>query len=307
MKHLFIFLLLSSICLPLLVCSQTEARVDTFRLFYLGGQSNMDGYGFNKELPDSLDMTYRDTWIFHGNTRPDDQPGGGEGLWAPLKPGHGVGFTSNGKTNHLSDRFGVELSFARALQRLYPGEQVALIKYSRGGTSIDSAAAGSAGCWEPDYGGHRGINQYDHFLATVRHAMADEDINDDGRKDCLIPQGIIWMQGESDAAFTEGIARRYYPHLKRLMDLMRATFRRDDLPVVIGKISDSWNARDGKVWDHGDLVQYAQEKFARQDACAAIVRTTRYYDYSDPWHYNSEGYIDLGGEFARAIYRLNGK
>ncbi|HKL38856.1 MAG TPA: sialate O-acetylesterase [Bacteroidales bacterium] len=307
MKHIFIFLLLSLIYSPLAVFSQTEARVDTFRLFYLGGQSNMDGYGFIEELPDSLNKTFQHTWIFHGNSLPDDQPGGGKGLWAPLKPGHGAGFTSDGKENSLSGRFGVELSLAGTLQRLYPDEQIALIKYSRGGTSIDSAAAGSAGCWEPDYRGHSGINQYDHFLATVRHAMADEDINDDGRKDCLIPQGIIWMQGESDAAFTQEIAGHYYAHLKRLMNLMRATFRQDDLPVAVGKISDSWNDKDGKVWDHGDLVQYAEEKFVRQDAFAAIVRTTRYYDYSDPWHYDSEGYIDLGGQFARAIYRLNGE
>lgn len=302
-----IFLLLLSICAPGVVFSQSEGQVDTFRLFYLGGQSNMDGYGFNEALPDSLDKTYSRTWIFHGNSQPDDQPGGGEGVWAPLKPGHGVGFTSNGETNHLSGRFGVELSLAQNLQRLYPGEKIALIKYSRGGTSIDSLAAGDFGCWEPDYRGGNGMNQYDHFLATVRNALVDEDINDDGRKDRLIPQGIIWMQGESDAALTEAIARRYHGHLKRLMDLMRATFSRDDLPVVIGKISDSWNDKDGKVWDHGDLIQYAQEKFVREDACAAIVRTTRYYDYSDPWHYDSAGYIDLGGEFARAIYRLNGE
>lgn len=302
-----IFLLLLSICVSGVVFSQTDSQIDTFRLFYLGGQSNMDGYGFNKELPDSLNKSFQPTWIFHGNSLPDDQPGGGEGLWAPLSPGHGVGFASDGEENRLSDRFGVELSFAQALQRLYPDEKIALIKYSRGGTSIDSLAAGDFGCWEPDYRGRRGINQYDHFLATLRHALADEDINDDGRKDCLIPQGIVWMQGESDAAFTEAIARRYHDHLKRLMDLMRATFSRDDLPVVVGKISDSWNDKDGKVWEHGDLIQYAQEKFVREDACAAIVRTTRYYDYSDPWHYDSAGYIDLGGEFARAIYRLNGE
>lgn len=307
MKHRLIFLLWLSICVPGVVFSQSEGRVDTFRLFYMGGQSNMDGYGYSAELPDTLNKTFRDTWIFHGNTLPDDQPGGGEGLWAPLSPGHGVGFASDGEENRLSNRFGVELSFAQALQHLYPGEKIALIKYSRGGTSIDSLAAGDFGCWEPDYRGRSGINQYDHFLATVCNALADEDINEDGRPDRLIPQGIIWMQGESDAAFTGEIARRYHGHLKRLMDLMRAAFRKDDLPVVIGKISDSWDDKDGKVWEHGDLIQYAQEKFVREDDCAAIVRTTRYYHYSDPWHYDSAGYIDLGGEFARAIYRLNGE
>lgn len=61
---------------------------------------------------------------------------------------------------------------------------------------IDSMAAGDFGCWEPDYRGETGINQYDHYLATVRHAYGVEDINGDGRKDLLIPQGMgSWRPG----------------------------------------------------------------------------------------------------------------
>lgn len=280
-------------------------KTDTVRVFYLGGQSNMDGYGYNKDLPLSLSKTLKDIWIFHGNPVGDDLSGGGLGIWEALNPGHGVGFQSDGRSNMLSDRFGVELSLAVRLQELYPGERIALIKYSRGGSSIDSLATGSFGCWEPDYQGSKGINQYDHFLETVRKAMNTADINGDGKNDILIPSGIVWMQGESDAGFTEEIASRYYVNLKRLMDLIRASFRLDDLPVVIGKISDSWNDPvDDKVWDHGEVVQYAQEKFSRTDANAAIVRSTRYYKYSDPWHYDSEGYIDLGKKFAESLYEL---
>ncbi len=50
-----------------------------------------------------------------------------------------------------------------------------------------------------------------------------------------------------------------------------------------------------------------QEKFAVTDENATIVRSTRYYKYSDPWHYDSDGYIDLGVKFADAIYQLNKK
>lgn len=283
-----------------------DTAPDTFRVYYLGGQSNMDGYGYNKDLPEVLKKNNKKVWIFQGNSLGDDLPHGGLGIWAPLQAGHGVGFTSDGVRNEYSDRFGVELSMASSLQKYYPGEGIAFIKYSRGGSSIDSLATGKFGCWEPDYQGSTGINQYDNFLTTVRGAMSKSDINGDGIKDVLIPTGIVWMQGESDASFTEEIANNYYKNLKRLMDLIRASLRYDDLPVVIGKISDSWNDRvDGKVWDHGELVQYAQEKFARQDARAAIVRTTRYYKYSDPWHYDSDGYLDLGEKFAEALYELS--
>jgi len=61
---------------------------------------------------------------------------------------------------------------------------------------------------------------------------------------------------------------------------------------------------DGKVWDHAELVQYAQEKYARTDGNAVIVRDTRYYKYSEPWHYDSEGYVDLGKRFAEALHKL---
>ncbi|MEN8125412.1 MAG: sialate O-acetylesterase [Bacteroidota bacterium] len=305
MKQLVLVILILFLIPSIAISQQVEK--ETIRLFYLGGQSNMEGYGQNSELHDSFKTEFKNVWIFHGNPTPDEKENGGLGKWDVLKPGHGVGFSSDGINNKLSDRFGIELSFAKKLQELYPNEKIALIKYSRGGSSIDSLAAGQFGSWEIDYSGTNGINQYDNFLVTIKEALKTKDIDGNGKDDLLIPSGIIWMQGESDAAYTEEIANRYYSNLKRLMDLMRASFYTDDLAVVLGKISDSWNVKDGKVWEYGELVQYAQEKYAKTDKNAAIVRSTRYYKYSDPWHYDSNGYIDLGVKFAEAVYLLNKK
>ena len=121
------------------------------------------------------------------------------------------------------------------------------------------------------------------------------DINGDGVEDVLIPRGIIWKKGESDADKTEQIANQYYSNLKRLMDLMKAAFRDDDLPVVIGKISDSGDDTDGKVWGFGELVQYSQEKFAATEPNAAIVRTTNNYKYSDKYHKEGVSIVLLNG------------
>lgn len=296
MKKLLILLVL-----PFTVLAQSK-KVDSVKVFYLGGQSNMDGYGYNKDLPKSLSKEFKDVWIFHGNPTKDERTDGGKGIWSPLTSGHGRGFSSNGKENKLSDRFGIELSFAKKLQELYPNQKIALIKYSRGGTSIDTLG-NRTGNWDHNFRGKTGKNQYDYFLETVKNAYAQTDIDGDGIRDVLVPSGIIWMQGESDAT-SEEIALRYYDHLTTLMNLIRATFRIDDLPVVIGKISDSWNNKQGKVWKYGELIQAAQEKFVLKDKKAAIVRETRYYKYSDPYHYNSEGYIDLGNKFAEALERL---
>lgn len=298
------FLAFTLLVIITLLDAKAQQPTEEWKLFYLGGQSNMDGYGYVNELPDSLNKTYENVYIFHGNMDQDGGENGGMGIWTQLKPGHGTGFSSDGKKNNYSDRFGVELSFADFLIKKYPNQKIAIIKYSKGGTSIDSTASGRFGSWDPDFQSKNGINQYDHFLSTLRHAFAKNDIDEDGKPDNLVPQAILWMQGESDG-HTEAVASRYYQNLKRLMGLQRAALRVDNLPIIIGKISDSWNAKDdGLVWDHGNLVQHAQEKFVREDPNAAIVRTTRYYKYSDPWHYDSAGYIDLGFQFALEWYKL---
>lgn len=298
-------LTLIALLLPFIGTCQQVKR-DSIRVFYLGGQSNMEGFGKNAEIPDSIASSLNNVWIFHGNPAPDEDISGGLGKWAKLTPGHGRGFAYDGKENKLSDYFGPELSFAKKLQEYYPNEKIAIIKYSRSGTSLDSLAARKYGSFEPDYRGKNGINQYDHFLKTVRLAFDAKDIDNDGIEDYLIASGIIWMQGESDA-FEEEIANRYFANLKRLMDLIRATLHHDDLPVVIGKISDSGNNKAGKVYKFAEIVQFAQEKYASTDQNARIVRSTQTYEYNDLWHYDTSGYIDLGEKFADAIYLLNKK
>ena len=150
--------------------------------------------------------------------------------------------------------------------------------------------------------GRNGINQYDHFLATIRHAYADTDIDDDGEADRLIPAGIAWMQGESDATATVEIANKYEANLARLMNLIRAALRTDDLPVVIGRIS--YSRKTPPTWKHGEIVRAAQAAYAKNDSNAAIVTATDSYGYSDFAHYDSKGYIALGKEFADALAGL---
>ena len=283
----------------------SAASATDFHVYYLGGQSNMDGYGYVDQLPAELNKPVDGVYIFHGNTAPDAGPVDGRGVWSPLKPGHGVGFTSDGQTSNYSQRFGAELTLGRRLKEIYPDRNIAFVKYSRGGTSIAIEAARHFGCWDPDFtggdGDGKGINQYDHFLATVRYATAHQDIDGDGTDDRLIPSGIVWMQGESDAG-NQDIADRYEANLKRLMDLIRAVWRADDLRVVVGRISDSGNDKsDGKVWDFGNVVRAAQKNFCDKDINAALVTSTDRYDYSDPWHYDTAGYIDLGIQFANAL------
>jgi len=136
--------------------------------------------------------------------------------------------------------------------------------------------------------------------------MAAGDIDGDGRKDILIPSGILWMQGESDAN-NDYATSIYKQNLAMLVDSIRTVFSAPGMPVAIGRISDSHNDADSLVWTWGDKVRDAQAAFVAEDGNAALVTSTDGYSYSDPWHYNSEGYIDLGKKFAEAIAGLRNR
>lgn len=274
-----------------------------YKVFFLGGQSNMAGFGFVNELPDSLNKKLDGIYIFHGNIADDNSPVDGKGIWSQLQPGHGQGFKHIDGKNVYSDRFGLELTFGLTLNNLFPKDNIALIKYCKGGTSLDKIAP-SYGTWDPDYNDSTGFNQYDNFLATLNNAFSDNDIDGDGEVDKLVPSGIIWMQGESDA-YVKDSAPLYFENLSTLAKLIRAAFRNNDLPIVIGKIADSgikYNKQ--KVHIALEIVQTAQDLFVLTDKNAALVNSTLSYDFLDRFHYNTEGYIDLGKQFAYSVYNL---
>ena len=102
MKQKVIILLVIGL-LPTLVMSQ-EKEKDTIKVFYLGGQSNMEGFGYNAELPENLNQEFKNVWIFHGNPVPDENPTGGQGKWDTLKPGHGIGFSGYKNKNKRLNR-----------------------------------------------------------------------------------------------------------------------------------------------------------------------------------------------------------
>ncbi len=288
----------------------SNLRAEEFLLFYLGGQSNMEGFGTVAELPQKINRPVENVYIYHTQSTHDRKEFPSKTVWQVLKPGHGTDYRAEGEDIHLSPRFGAELSFALEMKKLYPGKKIAIIKYARNGSSIsaDSSAKQRWGCWEPDFDEGTGelddVNQYDHFLATLRDALQVQDIDNDGVADTLAPQGIVWMQGESDATASQEVAKAYGANLKRLMDLMRAAFREDDLPVVVGQISDSGQNARGRLWTHLEIVQTQQQLFAQNDAAASIVQTTENYKYSDPAHYDTAGYLDLGRQFARSLHIL---
>ena len=264
----------------------------------------MEGFGYVSELPSEWAGPADRVVIYTGRITEDGKPADGAGLWAPLQPGHGVGFVTDGKVNNYSDRFGPELAFGRRMAELNPDHGIAIVKYSKGGTALLEGGSGY-GNWEPDSEAGGGINQYDHALATLRNALAQSDIDGDGEADTLVPAGIAWMQGEADAYEDPVAARAYRQNLKRMMDLFRAALRTDDLPVVLGRIIDSERDEDGLLMDYSPVVQAAQEEYTAGDRCAALVDISEGIAWSDDWHYDTAAYIRLGKAFAEALHALS--
>ncbi len=280
-----------------------SAEAKTYQVYYLGGQSNMAGYGNNAELSEPYISAQSAVRIFNGNPAGDFSNGGGRGIWDALQPGYGRKFKSDGKDNHHSDFFGPELGFGHRITELHPDKHIAIIKYALGGSALGYGVGNN---WYPDYRRGNGINQYDHAMKTFQQAFAVRDIDGDGEVDTLIPAGIIWMQGESDAYDSEVVANQYLQNLKNIMALLRAALRAPDLPVVIGKITDSHNdPEDGLRMNWGHIVQHAQMVFEQEDACADLVTVTESFQHlDDGWHYHSDDYITLGKAFAESVYKL---
>lgn len=299
-------------CVLLAGCGKAPTRLSTeggttYKVYYLGGQSNMDGLGRVDELPEGLAEKVAQVPIFHGDPADDGAEDGGVGFWQPLRPGHGAGYRSDLDSADHTERFGPELSFAAAMIDAHPDEKIALVKYSRGGTALVHGASGY-GSWDPDFLEGNRRNQYDHALTAIDLAMAPQDIDGDGNIDRLVPAGIVWMQGESDAVHTEETARRYLDNLTRMMGYLRAAFRSDGLPVVIGKLKDSGDTPETRVMPFGPLVQQHQAAFVEADSCAALVKVTEGFDeMPDGWHFVSEDYLRLGKAFAQAMVALEGR
>ena len=129
-------LAIAVIATALLFSTTTGGEATVYKLYFLGGQSNMVGYGYTEELPIDLNQEIGGVMIFEGRAAFDDDRRGGIGVWRTLTPGHGFGVETDGRSVRLSDRFGPELSFGHTLSSKMPDSRIALVKYALGGSGL---------------------------------------------------------------------------------------------------------------------------------------------------------------------------
>lgn len=131
----------------LAACASVEAPdgagvPSVHRVYFLGGQSNMEGFGFTAEFSEQEREPAERVTIYSGRMVEDGQDGGGVGVWEPLEPGYGTGFSTDGKFNALLDRIGPELALGRRMSEGEPDANFAIIKCARGGSALVSVLSG---------------------------------------------------------------------------------------------------------------------------------------------------------------------
>lgn len=263
----------------------------------------MMGYGLAMDLDPLLKYPAKNIYMFAGHPAFDNDRRGGAGVWGPLEPGTGLGYKSNGRVSLYSHRFGPELAFGHTLYRLKNNTPIALIKYANGQTANTDKTDSSS--WAPYYNDGNGINQFDHFLTTVRQAFSVQDIDLDGEVDNLIPRGIIWMQSELDTVPNTSEQDAYYHRIRQLMKLFRTALRNDRIPIVIGSLSNSPNrVKDGKTVPL-NRARAGQEKFVKEDTCTLLITAFEHDEpVADGQYYRSDAYLRLGELFAKAMHHL---
>lgn len=246
-----------------------------YDVYLLAGQSNMDGRGLVGELTQDQRRPVEHVIIFYRNP-----PFSSEG-WKPLIPGYSVAPGYHGSLP--SGTFGPEVGFARALLKYQPKGSFALIKGSKGNTSLVKD-------WDPGIRNHSDSQGfcYRNFLSTI--ALATAALTKDGST--LTIRGLLWHQGEND----EGSATAdYQRRLSIFIARLREDLQQPELPVAVGEIFDN-----GKR----DSVRAAQRAVAASMRGVVFVPTSDLRTYDGGTHFDAANQLILGERFADSLVRL---
>lgn len=254
------------------------ARAGThYDLYLLAGQSNMDGRG------KAADLTPQQREVAHAIIFYRNPPAASDG-WKPLMPGYSV--APGYKGTLPSPTFGPEIGFAIQMLKDRPDQPIALIKGSKGGTSL-------AHDWKPGKAGEPKTQGpcYRNFIETIHLARKDLE----ARGDTYTLRGILWHQGESDDKAT---ADQYQQMLTTFIARIREDLGQPDLPFVIGEVYDNGQR---------DAVRAAQRATAKAVPHVAFVSAEGLKTWDHGTHFDAESQLTIGARFADALTKLIGK
>ncbi|TWT75238.1 sialate O-acetylesterase [Allorhodopirellula solitaria] len=268
-------LLLRLLVVAILSASASLGAAEDYDVYLLAGQSNMDGRGLASQLSPEQQAPIDQAIIYYRNVlRSSDG-------WQQLGPGFSVPPRFKGELP--SPTFGPELGFAHSMVQGKPDLQLALIKGSKGGTSLRSD-------WKPGVKGDRESQgpRYRDFIDTIE--MATKQLRQRG--DSFTIRGMLWHQGESDS---KSSAETYHRRLNELITRIREDVGVPNMPVVVGEVFDN-----GKR----DSVRAAIQSVAAESSTVGLVSADG-TNTSDPGtHFDAESQLLLGQRFSTAMSAL---
>ncbi|MGJ8643637.1 MAG: sialate O-acetylesterase [Luteolibacter sp.] len=283
------------ISLCLLALSYT-AQATHYRVYLLGGQSNGSGRGDAAELSvpplDTHGLAAPQTDVLFYWHKTQVTPNGNliQDTWLDLQPGSGHGVNS---PSSFDVEFGSELSFGRDMADANPSVNIAIIKYTEGGTNLHTQWSASG-------------TQYATFVATVQAALSA--LTTDGHTYEL--GGMIWVQGEADTGNTTN-ANAYQANLTSLIERVRKDVGSSEsstftLPFLISGLSDSQYSDITTLGSGPYIVRQAQETVAATERQSAFVNTDGFSTYGTV-HFDATGQIAIGQACATQMLALEAK
>ena len=246
-----------------------------FDLYLLAGQSNMDGRGQASDLT-KQQRTPSDRAVIYYRNPPHSSEG-----WRPLAPGYSI--APGYKGSLPSPTFGPELGFIAHLSKTEPKKRFALIKGSKGGTSLRAD-------WKPGVKGESKTQGpcYRNFIETI--TLANAALKKDGHTATL--RGLIWHQGESDA---KASSKNHQERLTQFLARIREDVGEPKLPIILGQVVDN-----GKR----DQVRSAILKASQETSNCGFVSAEGLTTWDGGTHFDAKSQLILGQRFAEAMLKL---
>ena len=184
--------------------------------------------------------------------------------------------------------FGPEYGFARGIQKRSRFDELWLVKYAVGGSSLLA--------WEPDWSAERAALTddadkgplYERLIRHFERTTQGEEVE---------VLACLWMQGERDARY-KSAAAQYQSNLTRLIARMRNDLNQPDMAFILGLAYPP-----AQRYNNRSVVREAQRNVAAGVKNVHVVETAGLSKHDDDLHYDTAGQLELGRRFADQLFR----